>query len=121
MSNLNMIMNALMADVPPNVMSDRSDEIWDAHHRLKLTLMEKLSGHPDAQTMIERYREEPDVYGPVLEEALLDADAHEDPAVAEAAGEVLSLVAPLDEETEGDDLFNVPGTYGTSDAGAEHV
>ena len=121
MSNLNMIMEALMADIPPNVTSDRGDEIWDAHHRLKLVLLEKLSGHPDAQTMIERYSEEPDVYGPVLEEALLDAGAHEDPAVAEIAGELLSLVAPLDEETAGDELLNVPGTYGTGDAGADHV
>lgn len=121
MSNLNMIMEALMADIPPNVTSDRGDEIWDAHHRLKLTLLERLSGQPDVQTMIERYREEPDVYGPVLEEALLDAGAHEDPDVVEQAGELLSLVAPLDEETEGDDLLNVPGTYGTGDAGADHV
>lgn len=121
MSNLNLIMDALMADIPPNVMSDRGDEIWDAHHKLKLALLEKLAGHPDAQTMIDRYREEPDVYGPVLEEALLETDAHEDPAVTEVAGEVLSLVAPLDEETESDDLLNVPGTYGTGDVGADHV
>lgn len=121
MSNLSMIMDALMADIPPNVMSDRGDEIWDAHHRLKLALLEKLSGHPDAQAMIERYREEPDVYGPVLEEALLDTGTHEDPAVTEVAGELLSLVAPLDEETAGDDLLNVPGTYGTGDADTDHV
>ena len=121
MSNLNLIMDALMADIPPNVADDRGDEIWDAYHNLQMALIEELSGQPDVQTMIERYREEPDVYGPVLEEALLETDAHEDPAVAEMAGELLSLVAPLDEATESDDLLNVPGTYGTGDVGADHV
>ena len=121
MSSINLIMDALMADIPPNIEQDMGEEIWDAHHKLKLILLEKLSGHPDAQTMLERYREQPDVYGSVLAEALVDVEAHEDPAVTEAAGEVLALVDPLDADTESDDVMNVPGTYGTGDADTGHV
>lgn len=121
MSSISLIMDALMADIPPNVQQDRGEEIWDAHHKLTLILLEKLSGHPDAQTMLDRYREQPDVYGSVLEEALIDAEVHEDAAVTEAAGELLALVDPLDADTDSDDVMNVPGTFGTGDVETGHV
>lgn len=121
MSNIQLILDALMVDVPPNIAQDLSEEVWDARHALDMLLLEHLAGNPDAQTMIDRYREQPDVYGGVLAEALVDAGADEDAAVVEAAGEVMSLVAPLDSETDSDDLMNVPGTYSAGDVGTDHV
>jgi hypothetical protein len=56
-----------------------------------------------------------------LAEALVDAGMHEDPAVTEAAGEVLALVDPLDEDTDSEEVMNVPGTYGAGDASTDHV
>ena len=119
--SINLVLDAVTADVPPNVQQDTADEIWDAHHRFQMILLERLEGHPDARSMIDRYREQPDVYGSVLAEALVEAGIHEDPAVTEAAGEVLALVDPLDAETDSDDLMNVPGTYGAGDVGTDHV
>lgn len=119
--SINLILDALTADIPPNVQQDMGDEIWDAHHHFQMVLLERLEGHPDAQSMIDRYREQPDVYGSVLAEALVEAGIHEDPAVTEAAGEVLALVDPLDAATDSEDLMNVPGTYGAGDVGTDHV
>lgn len=119
--SINLILDALTADIPPNLQQDMGDEIWDAHHRFQMILLEKLEGHPDAQTMIDRYQEQPDIYGSVLAEALVEAGVHEDPAVTESAGEVLALVAPLDADTDSEDLMNVPGTYGAGDVGTDHV
>ena len=121
MSSIDLILDALLADIPPNIEQDIGDEVWDAHHKLQMLLLEHLEGRPDAQTMIDRYREEPDVYGSVLAEALVDAGMHEDPAVTEAAGEVLALVDPLDEDTDSEEVMNVPGTYGAGDASTDHV
>ncbi|MDX1663811.1 MAG: hypothetical protein R3272_08455 [Candidatus Promineifilaceae bacterium] len=121
MSDLNLILDAIMADIPPNIASDIGDEIWSAHHKFQVTLLEAMAGHPDAQNMIDRYREQPDVYGSVLSEAIVHSGALDDPAVVETAGEVMALVAPLDADTESDDLMNVPGTYASSDVSAEDI
>jgi hypothetical protein len=121
MSNVDLVLNAILADIPPNIESDLGDEIWSAHHKLKTLLLEELAGQPDAKSMIERYREEPDIYGSVLADALLNSGAASDPAVLEAAGEVLALVDPLDADTDSDDVMNVPGTYGTGDVSTDHV
>ena len=121
MSSLNLIMDALMADIPPNVQQDWGDEIWDAHHKFQSSLLEALAGHPDAEDMVNRYREEPDVYGAVLEEALINAGVTENAYVAQAAGEVMALVDPLDAATDSADVANVPGTYGTGDVSTDHV
>ena len=121
MSNIDLILDAIAADIPPNLMSDRGDEIWDAHHKLMTLLLEELGGQPDTEAMIDRYLEQPDVYGSVLAEALVDAGLDENAAVTEAAGEVLALVDPLDADTESDDVMNVPGTFGTGDVSTDHV
>ena len=121
MSNLNLILEGLLADIPPNVQNDLGDEVWDAHHKFQVLLLEALAGHPDAQAMIDRYREQPDVYGAVLAEALEEAGAHENPAVTEAAGELMALVAPLDADTDADDVMNVPGVYASSDVSVDDV
>ncbi|MDX1670042.1 MAG: hypothetical protein R3194_11535, partial [Limnobacter sp.] len=39
---IDLILDALMADIPPNVQQDIGDEIWDAHHRFQMILLEKL-------------------------------------------------------------------------------
>lgn len=119
MSSVNIILEALLADIPPNVQQDRGEDVWDAHHRLQTLLLDRLAGHPDARTMINHYREEPGLYGDVLAEALMDADVDEDPAVAEAARELLRQVEPLEEEADSADLMNVPGTYNVPDSDEE--
>ena len=121
MSNLSLILDGLLADIPPNIQNDRGDDVWDAHHKFQVLLLERLAGHPDAQAMIDRYRERPDVYGSVLAEALEESGAHQDPAVAEAAGELMSLVAPLDADTDSEDVMNVPGVYASSDASIDDI
>jgi hypothetical protein len=121
MSSVDLIMEAIRADIPPNIEQDIGDEVWEAKHKFDLQLLEFLAGQPDAQTMIDRYREEPGIYGSVLAQALVDAGANEDAAVTEAAGEVLALVDPLDRATDSEDLRNVPGTYGAGDVETGHV
>jgi hypothetical protein len=121
MSTIDLILDALMADIPPNVQQDMGEEIWDSYHHFQSVLMERLSGHPDAQSMIDRYREQPDVYGDVLAEALVEADVEDDTALIEAATEVQALVAPLDSDTDADDVMNVPGTFGAGDVSTDHV
>jgi hypothetical protein len=121
MSSIDLIMEAVRADIPPNIAQDIGDEIWEAKHQFDMQLLEFLAGYPDVQTMIDRYREEPGIYGSVLAQALADAAADQDAAVTEAAGEVLALVDPLDNATDSEDVRNVPGTYGAGDAGAGHV
>lgn len=121
MSTIDLILDALMADIPPNIEQDIGEEIWDAYHHFESVLMERLGGQPDVQDMVDRYREQPDVYGDILAEALIGADVEDDTELIEAATEVQALVAPLDSDTDEDDVMNVPGTFGAGDAGTDHV
>lgn len=121
MSAIDLILDALLAEITPGIQQDLSEEIWDAYDHLESVLMERLSGRPDAQDMINRYREFPDIYSDVLAEALVAANVENDGELLDAAAEVQALVTPPRSDRDDDDVMNVPGTAGDEDADTDYV
>ena len=106
--NTAMILDALTAQVTPNMTSDMVDEgLIDAHHRLITAIQTKMADNPAASDMITRYTEDPANWYGVARDALHEADAASDPEVLDAAREVLKYydmlkpqADPQDELTE---------------------
>lgn len=89
-AEMNLLLQALNASVQPNEPTDYLDEgLFDARHRFRSLLEERLAGFPDTQDMIDRYEESPDVWEAVLIEAIQRQNLAEDKLLQEAARQVL--------------------------------
>lgn len=104
--NTGMILDALGAQVTPNMTSDMVDEgLLDAHHRLMMAIQTKMADNPDAFAMIQRYSEDPANWYGVASDALKSADADTDPEVIAAARDTLKYYDMLKPQADPEDVL----------------
>lgn len=89
-TEMNLLLQALNASVQPNEPTDYLDEgLFDARHHFRSLLDARLASFPDAQDIIDRYEESPDIWEAVIIEAITRLKLTEDKQLLEAARQVL--------------------------------
>ncbi|MGW8318229.1 MAG: hypothetical protein ACWGPS_03205 [Candidatus Promineifilaceae bacterium] len=102
MESTDLIIEALAVQPTPNIpASYAEDDIDKAQDELVELLRLHMGDQPDAAAMIKRFLESPDIWTEHLAEALRRSEADSDPAIVEAAREVLRLARPVEPDEEG--------------------
>lgn len=71
-----------------------SAAIEDAYHGLKARILRKLANKPDAESVLAKHEEKPEVWEAPLKDALTEAAVDQDEEIIKAAQKLMALVNP---------------------------
>lgn len=93
MSNLQTILDALLATVPPNTSAEHAeDHFRKRHHHLMMLLNQRLADEPASEDMIKKYLEDSSVWETNLAEVITKSNLHNDTEVVNAAEAVMASI-----------------------------
>jgi hypothetical protein len=121
MDPITLIVTALAAGAASGVSGAVSSAVKDAYAGLKALVVKRLGGRPDAELVLSRHEEAPEIWRAPLMAELADAAADRDLDLLGAARALLSLVDEAGTQA-GKFTVDVRGAHGVQigDRGSQH-
>lgn len=94
MEPIAMILTALASGTAAAAKETVSEAVKDAYHGLKALIQRKFADKPDAELVLTKYEQKPEVWAAPLREALTEAAADRDEAIIKAAQKLMTLATP---------------------------
>lgn len=114
MNPVSTILEAILTEPTPNTPAEfTEDQIGYSQTQFMELLRTRLTDRPDAEAMLKRYLEAPDIWETQLAEALTREGIDQDKEIVEAARQVLQYAEPLSPDQEVDthpDAVEPPST-----------
>ena len=94
MEPLTLIVSALVAGATAALQETASQAVKDAYAGFKALIQKRFAGKPEAEMALAQHEKKPDIWKEPLKDALTETDADKDPAIIEAADNLLKLIQP---------------------------
>jgi hypothetical protein len=94
MDPITVIVAALAAGAIAALQETASLAVKEGYAGLKSLIQECFAGRPEAELALAKYEQKPDVWQAPLKDELAEAGVDKDPAVVQAASQLLKLVQP---------------------------
>jgi hypothetical protein len=94
MDPVTVIVAALVSGAAAALKDTTGEAVKDAYASLKTLLKRRFAGRPEADIVLEKHQEKPDVWDEPLREALKESGADTDEEIVRAAQRVLTIVHP---------------------------
>ena len=94
MDPITLILTALAAGAAAGAQNTVSEAIKGAYRGLKTLVQRKFAGKPDAELVLAKYEEKPEVWEEPLKDALIEAATDQDEEIIKAAQKLMVLVNP---------------------------
>jgi hypothetical protein len=94
MDPITLIVAALVAGATTSAQATAGDAVKDAYDGLKALIQRRFRGRPEAEVVLAKHEEKPQVWEAPLKDALTETAADQDEAIVKAAQQLMSLVDP---------------------------
>ena len=94
MDPITLILTALATGATFVAKETVSEAIKDAYHGLKARIQRKFAGKPDAELVLAKHEEKPEIWKAPLTDALIETAADQDEEIIKAAQKLMTLVNP---------------------------
>jgi hypothetical protein len=94
MDPLSIIVTALSVGAATGAKETVSEAIKDSYHGLKSLVKRKLANKPEAEMVLAKHEEKPEVWEAPLKQALIEVGAERDGEIIEASRNLLTLINP---------------------------
>lgn len=94
MDTLTLILTALAGGVGAGIKDVASQGVKDAYDGLRTQVARRFADKPEAEMVLTKYEEKPEVWKEPLRAALIETEADKDEEIVEAARQFLTLINP---------------------------